>query len=436
MVAVGTELLGEDRLDTNSLRIATVLRSCGVPLVFKSVVGDDETRLTRALQQASEEADLVIVTGGLGPTQDDRTRNAAQRLTGGTLEQDQGVLDWIRAMYERRGAQMPATNARQAEVLAGSTVLQNDRGTAPGLRFEHNGATFFLLPGVPMEADGLLETALRPWLIARGLEPLAVETELRVACLPESLVEEKLASLYAAHGGDGVAILAKPGEVLIRLRGSDAQERSDMVKAVEAALGEAVFTVVEGAGQSESLEQVAVKALRDRHASLATAESCTGGLIGSRLTTVAGSSSVYAGGAVAYANQVKINILGVDAALIERYGAVSGPVAEAMAVGAAQRFATQWSISVTGVAGPGGGSEEKPVGTVWFGLAGPGVLRSRCLLFPGDRERVRWQASQYALDMLRREVLELDALEESPWMTVTRQQPPEPSEERLGGLSR
>jgi len=399
--------------------VTSLLRRYGLEVVFKAVVGDQEDRIARVLQQASLEAALVVVTGGLGPTKDDRTRSAAALMTGSKLATDPKVLSWIEEMYARRGARMPTTNAVQAEVLPGSEVLFNQRGTAPGVRFGYNGATFFLLPGVPREAEGLLQQELQPWLEDRFPRTRVQEHELRVACLPESLVEERLEPLYQRFGAEGVAVLAKPGEVLIRVRSVDAGGSAEMAAMVENLLGDAVFSRAGESGASPTLEATVLTALAAAGEGLTTAESCTGGLIGQRLTSVPGSSAHYLGGAISYSNELKTAMLGVDPAVLSQYGAVSRETAEAMAVGAVGRFGSEWAASVTGIAGPGGGSSEKPVGTVCFGLVGPSVCRSDCLLFPGDRERVRLQASQYCLDLVRRELSGLAPRSETPWMVTS-----------------
>lgn len=416
IVAIGTELLGDERLDTNSLTITSLFQEFGVEVVFKAVVGDAVDRMVRVFGHASLEADVVVVTGGLGPTRDDRTRRAAASFAGVGLHEDQAVLEWIEAMFSRRDAEMPASNRRQAEVLDGSIVLRNDRGTAPGLRFGHSGTTFFLLPGVPFEMEGLLESTVRPFLEASNSSTRMGESELRIACLPESLVEERLLPLYHEFGSQDVTILAKPGEVVVRLRSKHSRVRVAMAETVKTALGSAVVSRTSVSGPSATLEETVLELLQRAGSTVSTAESCTGGLIGQRLTSVAGSSRAYLGGAISYSNQLKSSVLGVDAGLIESYGAVSGEVAGAMAAGARERFASDWAVSVTGVAGPGGGTPEKPIGTVWFGLVGPSRRQTVCVRFPGNRERVRLQASQFALDMLRRALEETIPLVDSPWI--------------------
>ncbi len=413
IVAVGSELLAEDRLDTNSLLITTELRRYGVDLISKTVVGDSVEAISRSLWQAAEIAQLVVVSGGLGPTRDDCTREAAALATGRVLELDIVVLDQIRALYQSRGRRMPETNRRQAQVLQGSEVLPNSRGTAPGARFSLAKATVFLFPGVPSELIGMISSSLTPWLSSRNAERRVGETELAVACLPESRVEELLAPVYQAFGRDGVTVLARPGEVRVRLRSPSDPERKAMVDLATHSLGDALFTIEEAhLGGAETLEVAVSAVLRERGLTLSVAESCTGGLLGQRLSSFSGSSATFVGGAITYSNQLKTSILGVDASLIEREGAVSEAVAASMACAARRCFSSDWALSVTGIAGPRGGTEEKPVGTVWFGLATPtGDVLTSSMRFPGDRERIRLQASQYALDLLRRSLLGLPTLD-------------------------
>ena len=295
---------------------------------------------------------------------------------------------------------MPAVNRRQAEVIEGAEVIDNPRGTAPGLVLEHGGTTFFLFPGVPRELEGMIASHLEPWLAARRAGRPKLRRTLRVACLPESVVEERLAPLYAEFGPAG--LLASPGDIRVRLTADSPEQLEAAEAAARKCLGDAVYAVDE-----RLLEEVVGEGLRQRGLTLATAESCTGGWIAQRLTAVAGSSEYFVGGVVAYSNRVKREQLGVPEALIERHGAVSSQVVEAMASGVASRLGSDWGIAVSGVAGPGGGTPEKPVGTVDVALykAGAG-LRSRRLKLPGDRRVVRLLTTQWALDMVRRALLE------------------------------
>ena len=406
-IAVGSELLGTERLDTNGLRVTALLRRHGVELRRKSVVGDSEDDLERELAASLGFYPLVLVSGGLGPTADDVTREAVARACGRGLREEPAVVADIEAKFASIGRRMPQVNRRQAQVIEGAELLANRRGTAPGQRLVHRGSTLFLLPGPPRELEGILDADLEPWLAANGPGGGIEAAVVKVACVPESEVEERIAPLYAEVGRERVTVLARPGEIRVELTAvgepaARAAELSRLVARARELLGGWVFT-----DRAElELEAVVGALLADAGATVATAESCTGGLVAERLTAVPGSSAYFLGGAVAYANPVKERLLGVPAGLLREHGAVSEPVARALAAGARSVFAAAWGIGVTGVAGPGGGSEEKPVGTVHLAVAGPdGDPVHRLARFPGDRQRVRWQASQLALEMLRRELL-------------------------------
>jgi nicotinamide-nucleotide amidase len=299
---------------------------------------------------------------------------------------------------------MPEVNRRQAEVIDGARLLPNPRGTAPGQWIEADERVVILLPGVPGELVPMVQSQLEPWLAAHGDGRGREERTLRVACLPESAVEARIAPLYERFGRETVSLLASPGEVLVRAYADGAPERrrehlDTVEQAVRERLGDAVF-----ATGTTPLEEVVGKALERRAETVATAESCTGGLLAERLTRIPGSSAWMLGAVVAYADAVKRELLGVDPGILERHGAVSRPVAEALAQGARQRLAASWGIGITGIAGPGGGTPEKPVGTVHLALAGPADTEAwqRRLRLPGDRLTVRLLAAQWALDALRR----------------------------------
>lgn len=411
IVAVGSELLGTDRLDTNSLRLTGVLELHGVELVRKSVLGDTVAEIAGELERLLSQVDLVLVTGGLGPTADDVTREAAAAALGRGMALDAAVLAGIEARFARFGRVMPAVNRRQAEVIDGATVLANERGTAPGLRLEApSGSTLFLFPGVPKELDFLIDTQLVPWLAARsgGLgREMAV---LKVAGLPESVVEERIAPAYDELGREAITILAHAGEIRLQVTATGPEgERRARLAAMSDRLAALVGDEVFARSAEATLESVVGDLLRAARATVATAESCTGGLVAERLTRVAGSSDYFPGGAVTYGNTLKQALLGVSPDLLVRHGAVSEEVARAMARGARWVFETDYAVAVTGIAGPGGGSAEKPVGTVHLAVAGPGPdeIVHRKVIFPGDRELVRWQSSQLVLEMLRRRLLQV-----------------------------
>jgi nicotinamide-nucleotide amidase len=406
VVAVGTELLGVDRLDTNSLYLARVLEGYGVELRRKAVLGDLIDDIATELGRLAGDVDLVIVSGGLGPTADDVTREAAAKAFSRGLAPDPEAIAALEARFKSYGIPMPAPNRKQADRIEGATILANPLGTAPGQRLEANGCTFFLLPGVPRELEGLTQSAIVPWLAERWQGDGIERRVLKVACVPESGVEERITPAYAEFGREWITVLAKPSEILVYAVAAGAPEaRRERLDRMQSRLRDLIGDTVFADRDQDSLESVVGRLLTERKETVATGESCTGGLVAERLTRVAGSSAYFRGGAVAYSNAAKTAMLDVPADLIAREGAVSEPAAIALARGAIARFGALWGIGITGIAGPGGGSESKPVGLVHIAVAGAsGALVHRAPVFPGDRERVRLQSSQWALDLLRRQL--------------------------------
>jgi nicotinamide-nucleotide amidase len=411
VVAVGSELLGTDRLDTNSLKITALARRYGGEVRRKSVIGDDEGELASELLFLLGRIELVVVSGGLGPTQDDLTRQAAARAFQCPLVLREDVLESIEAKFASFGRRMPEVNRRQAEVLEGARVLDNARGTAPGLRVDKDGTSFFFLPGVPSELEGLLDTAVEPWLAERAGHEVEETAVVKVACLPESSVEQRILPLYDEVGRERIAVLAKPSEITVRVtaRGEEEARRLWLRKTQEriaGLIGDAVFAFDE----ATSLELVVGELLRRDRSTLATAESCTGGMVATRLTDVPGSSDYFVGGVVCYSNELKTSLVGVPEELLEQHGAVSEAVARALARGVKERMGSHYAVGITGVAGPGGGSDDKPVGTVHIAVADRrGRTYHRVVRFPGHRDRVRRHSSQLALEMVRRLLLGLPA---------------------------
>ena len=410
IIAVGSELLTPFRMDTNSLFLTEQINQLGVEVVFKSVVGDDLKRLVAAAQHALFRSDIVIFTGGLGPTEDDLTREAVAEALGVPLRRDQTVLAAIEQRFASRGWKMSPNNAKQADVLEGAVMLPNPNGTAPGQwmsgRFDGRERIVILLPGPPHELKPLFETECRERLRSK-LPPAFLATRvLKVAMLGESQVDARVAPIYKRYTGVQTTILAGPGEIELHFKSraetmEAAQARVDeAADAVEEELDDAVFS-----RNGESLEQIVGYWLQMRNATLAVAESCTGGLLGERITSVGGSSRYFAGGAIVYSNAVKTELAGVPADMIERHGAVSREVAAALAEGIRYRCDASFGIGITGVAGPTGGTPEKPVGLVFHALAsdsGTDVIERN---FPGDRKRIRRFATTLALDMLRRKLM-------------------------------
>jgi nicotinamide-nucleotide amidase len=405
IIAAVSELLTPHRLDTNSLYLTGRLNELGVVLAGKCVVGDDRRAMAEVFGQAIARADLVIVTGGLGPTADDVTRDAVSEVLGRTLEENQEILTAIRQRFDRRGLKMPEVNRRQALVPSGAVVLANAFGTAPGLLLEADGRMVVLLPGPPRELRPMFETHVEPRIAARTGGRRVLRRVIKITGRSESQVEELAFPVYSTFGTSDApvetTILAAPGQIELHVSaaGSDvtalARTLEDAVARLEVAVGSAVFST-----DGRSLEAVVGAGLKARGWRIAAAESCTGGGLLSRLTDVPGSSAWVQGGVIAYANDVKVEQLDVPATLIAAHGAVSEPVAQAMAEGVRRRLRADVGVAITGIAGPDGGSTEKPVGTVVIATSGPNA-GVRSFLFPGDREAIRRFATTAALEMVR-----------------------------------
>ena len=403
IIAVGSELLTPDRVDTNSLFLTAHLNQLGIEVTRKTVVGDDLAPLRNAFEDAAKRVELVIASGGLGPTEDDRTRDAVADLFGRKLQRDPAVMAKIEERFRKLGRKMSEVNARQAMVPEGATVLDNDRGTAPGLWMEEGGRIVVLLPGPPHELKAMFTKQVEPRLARLSTGVRLVAREMRVAGMGESDVDQRIAPIYTRHADVQTTILTAPGEIQIHLRAwtLDTAAAERLLKGIEEsivlALGEAVFTV-----NGESMEEVVGRELTMRHATIATAESCTGGLLAERLTRMSGSSAYFLGGVVSYSNSLKSAWVDVPPEIIESRGAVSPEVAVALADGIRRRTGATLGVGITGIAGPTGGTPEKPVGTVHVAISDASGSKERGILFPGERDRIRWQASQTALDLVRR----------------------------------
>jgi nicotinamide-nucleotide amidase len=399
-VAVGSELLRAQRLDTNSLLAARLAAACGFTFVEKRAIEDDVDAIAAAVRELVGEVELVIVSGGLGPTADDVTREGVAKafdLAIGRLPALEAALE---ARFRRSGRAMPAIAARMADVLESAEVLPNPQGTAPGQLLQIGASLLVLLPGVPRELETIFATHLLPRFASQAR--VATRT-LHLAGVYESAVEERVSHLYDVYGRDNVTILAGRGlvDLVLSAHGDGA---ADTVAAMERDFARVAGDDLFGFDR-DTLAAVVLAALRQRGWRVATAESCTGGMIGAQLTAVPGASDVFVGGVVAYADHVKVGQLGVGAALLAAHGAVSAEVAEAMAEGA-RRLGAECAIGVTGIAGPGGGSDEKPVGTVHIAVCTPGGTRRFQQRFPGDRAFVRELAANVAIDRLRRALAE------------------------------
>jgi nicotinamide-nucleotide amidase len=403
LITIGTELLLGLTVDTNGAEIARALAAHGVRVTRRTSVADQGDEIQNAVADALKRTGAVLTTGGLGPTRDDITKKVVADLFGAPLEFDETVWGSLLARFARLERKPAESNRSQAEVPRGAVVLANRWGTAPGLWLEGGPGLVIMLPGVPLEMRRLLEQEVVPRLIQRGTPSVIRSLMVRTSGIPESSlaelignIEHEIAPITLAYlpGLEGVDLRLSawgfsPGEADRRLR--------DAARLLRDLAGPNVY----GTGDSD-LAALVLDEARLRGLRLAVAESCTGGLLGARLTDIPGSSDVFVGGVIAYDNALKIDLLGVPERLLTEHGAVSEPVATAMAEAAARRFGVGASLSVTGIAGPSGGSAEKPVGTVWLGCAMEGRVETSRALFPGSRQEVRARAAQAALLLLHR----------------------------------
>jgi nicotinamide-nucleotide amidase len=417
IIAAGSEMLTPFRQDTNSLYLTARLNELGVQVAFKTIVGDNFEHLTGAARIAISRADVVVFSGGLGPTEDDLTREAVGAAMGLKLRRDTEILTGMYKRFAARRMTMPQNNSRQADVLDGAEVLENANGSAPGQYIDtvvgRHRKIVILLPGPPNELKAMYEAECRPRLAATLPERHMARRMLRMALIPESQVDARTAPIYKEYTDVETTILAGHGEIQLHFvcaKASDeeAQARVDeLAEKVEAEMGEAVFS-----SHGESLEEVVLLMLGLRHMSLASAESCTGGLLAQRLTAVPGSSRYFLGGAVVYADRLKTTFAEVPEEMVRTEGPVSEAVARAMAEGIRRKTGAAVGVGITGIAGPGPGAPgpdaDKPIGLVYVAMsfAGEGKAKVVELNLTGDRERIRLWASQHGLEQLRRGLLE------------------------------
>jgi len=403
IISVGTELLLGQIVDTNAAYLSKILPEYGVDLHYRATVGDNESRLADALRFALKRSDIVFTIGGLGPTADDLTKETVAKVMGDEMMMHEESAALLRKFFAARGIEMPETNLKQALMPRRGRVLPNPMGTAPGAVFEGDGKAVILLPGPPREFIPMVNAQVVPYLKERVGEGAGIirSRVLRIAGMGESTVAEMVSDLLEGSNPT-VAPLASPGEVHLRITAkadtvADAVEMIDeMDRKITAILGEHIF-----GRDDETLEQIVVKKLIERGLTLALAESCTGGLIGNRITDVSGSSATLLAGIISYSNQAKKDILGVDEQLLDKYGAVSEQVAKAMAEGARKVTGADVALSVTGIAGPTGGTETKPVGLVYIALSSDNGTVAHEHRFSGSRFDIKLRSSQTALDMLR-----------------------------------
>lgn len=407
IIAVGSELLTPFRMDTNSLFLTRALNELGIVVQLKSIVGDEEENLGEVFREALQRSDVVILTGGLGPTEDDITLKVAARILNRQLILHEDIVEKIRKRFSRLGLAMPDINTKQALVPVGAIVLDNPVGTAPGLWIEEGRKKIVLLPGPPRELEPLFNSHVSVRLASAFRGEPVIRRVLKIAGMPESIVDQKIAPIYTQFPRIATTLLAAPGQIEVHLSCTRKDnpnadgELDELQDRIEEALGEAVFCT-----DDKTLEEVVGIFLAMRGATLAVAESCTGGLIAKRLTDVPGSSNHFLGGVVCYSNDSKMSMLGVDPGALASFGAVSAEVAEQLARGVRERFGSTFGLSVTGVAGPGGGSAEKPVGLVYLGFDNGMHVSSHKMQFPGnDRSNVRQWASQAALNLVRKSLI-------------------------------
>jgi len=404
IIAVGSELLTPTRMDTNSLWLTDRLNALGIEVVAKTIIGDDRARLAETFTAALRRSEIILLTGGLGPTEDDVTRDAVAQALGRTQTFRQDLCDGIEARFQKANRKMAEINKRQAFVVDGFDPLPNPRGTAPGLWGSiEGGKAVALLPGPPNEMKGVFAEQVEP-RIKQLMPPLHIATlQFRVAGMTESDLDQLIAPVYTKYTNPVTTVLAAPGDIQVHLRARCESQTeaeglvAELGAAIEALLGRRIYS-----RSGETLEEIAGKRLKEKDATLSVAESCTGGLVAERITRVAGSSRYFVGGFLVYSNAIKTSLLGIDSQLIEAHTEVSEPVARAMAEAAKAKTGSTHALSITGYAGPEGGTETNPVGTVFIGLATPQSTEVRRLTLFGERARVRALASTNALDWLRR----------------------------------
>jgi len=405
IIAVGSELLTPHHTDTNSLFLTDKLNQVGIEVRLKTIVGDDRERLASVFRAALGRSKLIILTGGLGPTEDDLNREVVAQVLALPLREVPEIRLRLERVFKRLGRTMSENNLRQAQIPEGAVGLENQNGTAPGIWIEHEGVIVLLLPGPPRELEPMFESACLPRLISLAVGDRIRTRVLKVVGLPESEVDQRIAPIYKPYANPATTILAVLGSIEVHLRAHAASEEAadallaELADKIELDLGDHVFSA-----HGETLEEVVGMFLGMKEKTLAVAESCTGGLLAERLTRAPGSSNFFLGGALCYSDALKTRLAGVAPKLLEEHGAVSKPVARAMAEGIRKNTGAAIGVGITGIAGPDGGTPEKPVGLVFVSLADERGTQVREFRFPGDRARVRLWATQAALEIIRRRV--------------------------------
>ncbi len=402
IIAVGSELLTPDSSDTNSLYLTHELNEAGFEVHLKTIVGDDQKEIEGLLRQALERSELILFSGGLGPTMDDMTRAAVAGALNRPLVKDPEILEDLRRKFGSRGFKMSPNNERQAEIIRGADILENRMGTAPGMWIEEKNRAIVLLPGPPRELKSVFENHVLPRILKLGGKTRLETRSFYITGMTESELDTQLAPIYTAYPRIKTTILAGTKHISVRLycwtqQGSGSEDLDELASRIQEKIGSSIFST-----RDESMEEVVGRMLSESRNTVAVAESCTAGMLGMHITRVPGSSDYFTGGIQCYSDAAKTELCGVPADLIQAHGAVSAEVAEALAIGVRKVLHASIGLSITGIAGPGGGSSEKPVGLVYIGLSDGTNTLNRHRIMPGDRESIRERSTYLALSWLRR----------------------------------
>jgi nicotinamide-nucleotide amidase len=402
IIAVGSELLTPDCMDTNSLYLTHRLNEAGCLVHLKTIVGDDRNNIAGILRAALQRSDIIILCGGLGPTEDDLTRTAVAEVLERPVFIDELILETLKERFESRGFRMNKNNEKQAEVIHGAEAMDNPHGTAPGMWIEERGRIIVLLPGPPRELQSVFEQSVLPKIRKLSGDKKLFYRSFHITGLTESELDTRIAPLYTAYPKVQTTVLAGTRHIAVRLyrwttKDEGPSDLEQLAAQIQSELGDAIFTT-----SGESMEEVIGRQLRESGQTLAVAESCTAGMLGMHITRVPGSSGYFKGGILCYSNEAKVALCGVPDELLERHGAVSAEAAEALAQGVRRSFNSSIGLSITGIAGPEGGSAEKPVGLVYIGICDGVQTKSRHRIMPGDRESIRERSTYLALSWLRR----------------------------------
>ncbi|WP_300382411.1 competence/damage-inducible protein A [Clostridium sp.] len=406
IIAIGTEILLGDILNTNAQFLSKELASLGIDVYNQTVIGDNEERILEAFKRAFEKCDLIITTGGLGPTQDDLTKEIGARFFNKDLKLDNDSLEWIKSYLNIKEGEALESNRKQAYMPVDSIILKNPNGTAPGAILSENDKILIVMPGPPNEVIPMFEDYVKEYLLEKTGSTIRSKT-LRLFGIGESIMATKIDSLIKNSTNPTVAPYAKDSDVILRLtaKGKDEEECVNLINPIIEEIKETLGNYIYAEEEKDSMQSVVAKLLCDKKLTISTAESCTGGLVASSLIEYPGISDVFMEGVVTYSNEAKMRRLGVKKETLDKYGAVSKEIAEEMAIGIAKEVKTNIGISTTGIAGPGGGTLEKPVGLVYIGIYINGKTKVEKLELSGTRDKIRKRAALNALNILRKEIL-------------------------------